>query len=144
MLVNIHSIHSYDAPRTEDVGLPTKFRFNVEPASQPIAGSMPINRLRPGPTLIHHWFCCILCANTWHSPNAIFNVVPQSSTLARHWNSIGWFDHVCWLLHCYAGDAFHPGARNTNYTINWPNTDVMLGHRLRLRPTLFRLKPFEL
>ena len=35
-------------PRTEDVGLhvPTKFRFNVGPALQPIAGSMPVNRLR--------------------------------------------------------------------------------------------------
>ena len=41
----IHSILSYDVPDTEDVGLPTKFRFNVGPAMQPIAGSMPVNRL---------------------------------------------------------------------------------------------------
>ena len=31
-----------DVPRAHDVGLPTQFRFNVGPASQPIAGSMPI------------------------------------------------------------------------------------------------------
>ena len=37
----------HDAPRTHDVGLPTQFRFNLGPASQPIAGSM--------------------AANTWHS-----------------------------------------------------------------------------
>ena len=46
VLANIHSILAYDVPRTEDVGLPTKFRFNVGPALQPIAGSMLVNRLR--------------------------------------------------------------------------------------------------
>ena len=33
---------------------------------------------------------------------------------ARHWNCIGWLYRVCWLLHCYAGDASHPGAGNTS------------------------------
>ena len=37
MLVNIHSTLAYDVPRTDDVRLPTKFRFNVRPATQPIA-----------------------------------------------------------------------------------------------------------
>ena len=46
VLANIHSILAYDVPRTEDVGLPTKFRFNVGPALQPIVDSMPVNRLR--------------------------------------------------------------------------------------------------
>ena len=32
VLANIHSILAYDVPRTEDVGLPTKLRFNVAPA----------------------------------------------------------------------------------------------------------------
>ena len=39
--------------RTQDVGLrqvvPTQFRFNVGPASQPMAGSMLTNRLRHWP-----------------------------------------------------------------------------------------------
>ena len=39
----------YDVPRTEDVGLPTQFRFNVGPTSQPIVGSMRVNRLRSWP-----------------------------------------------------------------------------------------------
>ena len=49
VLANIHSILAYDVPGTEDVGLPTKFRFIVGPALQPIAGSMPVNRLRRWP-----------------------------------------------------------------------------------------------
>ena len=32
VLANIHSILAYDVPDTEDVDLPTKFRFNVGPA----------------------------------------------------------------------------------------------------------------
>ena len=43
---NIHPIFAYDVPDTDDVGLSTKFRFNVGPALQPIAGSMPVNRPR--------------------------------------------------------------------------------------------------
>ena len=71
----------YNVSRTEDVGLPTKFRLNVGPASQAIAGSMPVNRLRRWP-------------NTNLSPGLLytvrkhvafnhccFNVDPQSSTL---------------------------------------------------------------
>ena len=46
VLANMHSILAYDVPDTEDVGLPTKFRFNVGPAFQPFAGSMPVNRPR--------------------------------------------------------------------------------------------------
>ena len=37
---------AYNLPDTEDVGQPIKSRFNVGPALQPIAGSMPVNRLR--------------------------------------------------------------------------------------------------
>ena len=46
VLANVHSILVYDVPGTEDVGLPAKFRFNAGPALRPIAGSMPVNRLR--------------------------------------------------------------------------------------------------
>ena len=46
VLANIHSILAYDVSDTEDLGLPTKFRFNVGPALQPFAGSMPVDRLR--------------------------------------------------------------------------------------------------
>ena len=49
VLANIHLILAYHVPRTEDVGLPTKVRFNVGPASQLIAGLMPVNRLRRWP-----------------------------------------------------------------------------------------------
>ena len=36
-------------PAIEDVVLPTQFRFNVGPASQPVAGSIPVYRLRRWP-----------------------------------------------------------------------------------------------
>ena len=45
-LANIHSILAYNVPRTDDVGLPTKLRFDVGQALQTIAGSMPVNGLR--------------------------------------------------------------------------------------------------
>ena len=67
-------------------------------------GSMLVNRLR-------RWH------NTNLSPDLLytlrkqvafnqccFNVDPQSSTLARHWNIIGWLYRVFWQLHC-AGDT---------------------------------------
>ena len=33
-------------PGTHNVGLPIQWRFNIGPASQPIAGSMQVNRMR--------------------------------------------------------------------------------------------------
>ena len=46
VLASIHLILANDVPRTKDVGLPTKFRFNVGPPSQTITGPMTYNRLR--------------------------------------------------------------------------------------------------
>ena len=46
VLAKIHSILAYDVPNANDIGLSTKLRSNVGPALQPIAGSMPVNRLR--------------------------------------------------------------------------------------------------
>ena len=69
VLANIHSILVYHAPRTEDVGLSTKFRFNVGPALQPIVVSMPVNlRLRRWPNTN---LSPGLLYNTWHSTNAV-------------------------------------------------------------------------
>ena len=46
VLANIHAILAVGLPGTHNIGLPTQYRFNVVPASQPIAGSMPVNRIR--------------------------------------------------------------------------------------------------
>ena len=46
VLANIHSILAHDVPDTKDEVQPTKFWFNVGPALQPIAGSMPVNHPR--------------------------------------------------------------------------------------------------
>ena len=131
VLANNHSILTYDVPRTEDVGLPTKFRFNVGPALQPIAGSMLVNRLwRWTNTKLSLGLLYNLRKHVTFN-HCFFNVDPQSSTLARHWNSIGWLYRVFWLLH-YAGDTFT--SRRQKHQITryiGPNADVMLGHRLR-------------
>ena len=38
-------------PGTHNVGLPTQYRFNVGHASQPIASSIPVNRIRRSPNI---------------------------------------------------------------------------------------------
>ena len=67
--------------------LPTQCWFNVGPASQPIAGSMPVNSLRRWPNTIPtlgllytlHQYISKHMAFT----QCCFDVHPQSSTLAR-------------------------------------------------------------
>ena len=43
--------HLYDVPGTHNVGLPIQYRLNVGPASQPIAGSMPVSSIRRWPNV---------------------------------------------------------------------------------------------
>ena len=84
VLSGINSILAHDVPRTEDVGLPTQFRFNVGSTSKPIVGSMLVNRPRRWPntnpslgllyTLRKHVAFSQCCSN----------VDPQSLTLVRH------------------------------------------------------------
>ena len=88
----------YDVPRTHDVGLPTQYRFNVGPASHPIAGLIPVNRLRRWPntnptlglrtsaisTLGLLYICASTSANTWHSPKAV-SILTHS---LRRWPNI--------------------------------------------------------
>ena len=79
-----HSILAYDVPDAVDAGLPTKFRFNVGPALQPITGSMPVNRLRRWPNAnLSPGLLYTLHKHVLFNQNC-FNVDRQSSTLARH------------------------------------------------------------
>ena len=84
VLANIYSILAYDLPRTEDVGLPTKFRFNAEPASQVIAGSMSVNRPRRGPNTNPSLGLLYTFRKHVAFTQCCFNVEPQSLSLARH------------------------------------------------------------
>ena len=84
VLANIYSILAYGVLRTEDVGLPTKFRFNVGPALQPIAGSIPDNRLRRWPNTNPSLGLLYTLRKHVAFNQCCFNVDPQSSTLARH------------------------------------------------------------
>ena len=121
MLVNIHSILVYDVPRTEDVGLPTKFRFNVGPALQPIAGSIPVNRLRRWPNAN---LSPGLYAKLWHSTNAV-SMLTHS---LRRWPVIETALGDCTVF----SDCFNiPAPETPDNTIHCPNADVMLGHRLQ-------------
>ena len=113
VLANIYSVLAYDIPRTEDVGLPTKFRFNVGPASQPIAGSMPVNRLRRWP-------------NTNPSLGLLY---------LRRWPDIETalgdctvFSDCCIVMRV----TFSIPAQETpNNTIHRPIADLMMGHHMR-------------
>ena len=84
VLASNHSILAYDVPRTVDVGLPTTSRFNVGPASQPIADSIPVNHLRRWPNT--HPSLGLLYTLRKHVAltQCCFNVDPQFLPLARH------------------------------------------------------------
>ena len=98
VLANIHSILAYDVPDTEDVGLSTKFHFNVGPALQPIAESMPDNRLRRWPnTNISQGLLYTLRTHVAFN-QCSFNVEPRSSLLKQHWVIVPYFLNtaLCW------------------------------------------------
>ena len=146
MLASIHSILAYDVPRTEDVGLPTKFRLNVGPALQHIAGSMLFNRLWRWPNTNLSLGLLYTLRKHVAFNQCCFNVDPQSSTLARHWNSIGWLYRVFWLLH-YAGETLTSRRQNTRWH------DTFRAYPMLMKcwatvcdagPTLFQPKPFKL
>ena len=85
----------YDVHRTHDVGLRTRFRFNFGPASQPIPGSMTVNRLRRWP-------------NT--TPTSAQRIILLDSTAA--------------LLCGDAFLPMSPERPLPKNSIHWPNADV--------------------
>ena len=131
MLVNIPLKLAYDLPRTEDVGLPNKFRFNVGSASQPIARLQIV--YNAGPMLRHHWVCCILCANTWHLTDAVLMLTHS----LRSWPDIEItlgdctvFSYCCMRVTMQVTRSI-PAPQTPDNTIHWPSADVMLGPCLR-------------
>ena len=109
----------YDVLCTEDVGLPTQFKFNVGPASQPIAGSMSVNRCWNNTNTTMYLLYTLLqhISKTWPSPNRV--IVPC----------------LLGLRHCYAVEALLLRLQShfPDNTIYWPNADVLLSHYLRCR-----------
>ena len=120
MLANIYSILVLPLNRaatciytgTHDVGLPTRFRFNVGPASHHIARSMTFNRLRCWPNtnltlgLLYSLLCTSTSANTCHSPRA----VSMLNYSLRRWPSI---DIVLGDWSVFAGTYCHIAMRVT-------------------------------
>ena len=95
---------------TIPIGLPTKFRFNVGPASQLIDGSMQINRLRRWPNTDLSLSLLYTLRKDVEFIQTFFNVVPQSSTLARIETALR--DCTVFSEYCM-GVTFHSDARNT-------------------------------
>ena len=96
-----------------------------------------------GPTLIHHWVCCILCADTWHSLNAV-SMLTHS---LQRWPVIETALGDCTLFSdcCIMRVTLYILAPETpDNTIHWPTADAMLGHQLRTGPLLFQPKTFKL
>ena len=99
--------------RIQDVGLSTLFRFNVRPVSQPIAGSMPVNRLRCWP-------------NTNSTLSVVYFAFSMLSYSFRRWPYIEIALRNCPVYAGVlrkAGYAFLPRRQKGH--------DVMIGHRLR-------------
>ena len=75
-----------------------------------------------GPTIIYHGVCCILFANTCYSTNAV-SMLTHS---LRRWPVI-----ETALCDCTVFSDCCIMPETPDNTIHWPNTDIMLGHRLR-------------
>ena len=84
LLANIQYLPTMYLVQRSYVGLLTKYRFKVRPALQPIAGSMPVNRLRRCPNT--NLSPCLLYTLRKHMAfsQCCFKVDQQSSTLALH------------------------------------------------------------
>ena len=127
---------AYDVPRTKDVGLATKFW------SQPTAGSMPVNLLRRWPNTNPSLGLLYTLRKHVTFTQCCFNVDPKSSTLAQHWNSIGWLycflTAVCrWL---YAVTFTIPAPETPDNMLHWPNAEVMLEHCMRRWANIIPIK----
>ena len=129
----IYSILAYAVPDTEDVGLPTKFRFNVGSAMQPIAASSRSIVYDADPALIYHRVCCILCANTCHSTNTasmLIHSLRRWPVIEKALGNCTVFSDCCIIMIMLVTFKI-PASETPDNTIHWPNADVMLGHRLR-------------
>ena len=91
--------------------------------------------------IIYHRVCCILCANTRHSPDAV-SMLTHS---LRRWPVIETTLGECTIFSdcCIMLVTFQiPASETPDNTIHWPNADVMLGHRLRRWANIIPTKTF--
>ena len=95
-----------------------------------------------GPTLIHHWVCCILCAKTWNSPNAVLMLTHS----LRRWPVIETALGDCTVFYDCSIILVTlpiPEPETPDNTIHWPNADVMLSHRLRRWANIIQTKQYN-
>ena len=130
VLANIHSIVAYDVPRTKDVDLPTKFRFNVGPASQPIDGSISVNCLRRWPSTNPSLGLLYTMRKHVTSPNAVSMLTHN----LQRWPDIETasgdrtvFSDCCIIMRVTLSI---PAPETPDSTMHCPNADVMLVHCL--------------
>ena len=134
VLANIHSILAYDVRCTSYRGcrpthqIPAQNWASVR--RSPLLVKCRSNIYDAGPTLIHHWVCCILCADMWYSPNAVSLLIHS----LRRWPGIETALGDCTVFFdcCIMRVTISiPAPETPENTIHWPNANVMLGHRLR-------------
>ena len=98
-----------------------------------------------GPTLIYNWVCCIICANTWHSPNAVAMLTHSLQRWPDIETVLG--DCPCFLSAAWGVTMWvtlsNPAPETPDNTIHWPNDDVMLGHCLRRWANIIPIKTLE-
>ena len=100
--------------------LPTKFRFNIGPALQPIAGSMPANRLR-------RWPITDLSQGLLYTVSMLTHSLRRWPVIETALGDCTVFSD-CWIMVM----TFQiPASKTPDNTIHWPNAEAMLGHRLR-------------
>ena len=93
------------------------------------------------PTLIHHRVCCILYANTCHSPDAASMLTHGLSRWLVIETALG--DCIIFSVSCIMRvTLFVQVPETTDDTIHWPNSDVMLGHCLRRWANVIPAKTF--
>ena len=120
-----NSILAYDVSRTEDVGLsPSNSGSMLGQRCSPLLVQCRSIVYDAGPTLIHHWVCRILYANTWHSPNAVLMLIHS----LRSWPVIETALRDCTV---FSDCSFCRQPFTSRHQIHWSNADVMLGNPMR-------------
>ena len=126
----MYSFHHHHSLVLTKIPVPTKFRFNVGQCCIPVLVQCWSIVYDAGPTLIYHRVCFILCANTWHSTNAVLMLTHSRRrwpVMKQHWVIV-----QCFLTAALCWWRFNiPAPETPDNTIHWPNADVMLGHRLQ-------------
>ena len=93
--------------------------------------------------LADFWVCCLLCTNTWHSPNAVSMLthrLPRWPGIETALGDCIVFSDCCMPVTMLVTLTI-PASETSHKTIYRPNTDgVMLGHCLQRWANIITIK----